>query len=122
MTRVFDACPAYEAQKDARQAEKRAFLKGGEVGEVLRNVQQRLPGVELTNDDVAALYVLCGFEVSHFNTTTSVCSLFEEEDMETLAMLRREVVKTETRYRERHAVLYDVDYDSDEEVNESIYY
>ena len=44
------------------------------------------------------------------------------EDMETLAMLRREVVKTETIYRERHAVLYDVDCDSDEEVNESIYY
>ena len=87
LTRFFDACPAYEAQKDARQAEKRAFLKGGEVGEVLRNVQQRLPGVELTNDDVAALYVLCGFEVSHFNTTTSVCSLFEEEDMETLEYL-----------------------------------
>ena len=67
--------------------ERKAFLKTNEVGAVLQNVQQRLPGVELTPDDVAALYALCGFEVSHFNRTTAICSLFEEEDTETLEYL-----------------------------------
>jgi hypothetical protein len=87
LTRFFDACPNYVAQKGEMKKERKAFLKTSEVGAVLQNLQQRLPGVELTPDDVAAMYAVCGFEVSHFNRTTAICSLFEEEDTETLEYL-----------------------------------
>ena len=84
LTRFFDVCPNYISAKPEMAKQKAAFLEGHEVGEVLRKVGQRLPGVSLTPDDVAFLYTLCGFEVSHDNTTQRICSLFEKDEAETL--------------------------------------
>ena len=88
LTRFFDVCPKYTAAKGDMLRERDAFLQGATVGNVVRRMQARLPAaVQLTREDVAALYTLCGFEVAHDNRTAHICSLFTEEEMEALEFL-----------------------------------
>ena len=88
LTRFFDVCPKYTATKGDMLRERDAFLQGATVGNVVRRMQARLPAaVQLTREDVAALYTLCGFEVAHDNRTAHICSLFAEEEMEALEFL-----------------------------------
>lgn len=87
LTRFFDVCPLYTASKKEMARERAAFLESEEMGQVLARVKGRLPGVDLTREDLSALYTLCGFEVAHLNRTSGACSLFGSEDADALEYL-----------------------------------
>jgi multiple inositol-polyphosphate phosphatase/2,3-bisphosphoglycerate 3-phosphatase len=90
LTRFFDSCPKYHAAKEDINRERRAFLHAADMQGVRAGLNQRLAagGVQLSAEEVAAVYTLCGFEVAHWNATDGACSLFaKEEEAEVLEYL-----------------------------------